>query len=113
MLQLGDGSEEANQLKSSTICQLFTLWSNPDTCMECILHYYNYAHTDNYGGTYFELLIQLRVGPAIRSKGNEGAVLYDRPAGDVNVECAVSGGVDPQLLTGHHKHTVLTVIHKH
>ncbi len=59
------------------------------------------------------MLVQLRVGPAIRSKGNKGAVLYNRSAGDVNVEGAVSGGVDPQLLTGHHKHTVLTVIHKH
>ena len=65
------------------------------------------------GCSNLEMLIQLRVAPAVRCKGHPGGVLNDGPTCNVHIEGGVSGGVYSQLLTGNHKHTVSAVIHKH
>jgi len=53
------------------------------------------------------------VGPVVRCEGQLAAVLYDGPAGDVDVEGGGAGGVDTQLLTSQHEHTLHTILQKH
>ena len=59
------------------------------------------------------MVIHLRVGPRGGCKGELVGVLYDDPAGDVQIESAGGGGMHTQLLTRQHKLALTAALEEH